>query len=329
MERVIKNILTFIVFSAIVLIVWASNANISKIPFRKSFEEMLLPPDTNVKNPNKLPFPIKDKGESPTEQNNKSSMDFQQPKNFETEVTYDPIRKQYVLKRKIGKTYFGNPEFMTLDEYSEYDSKSNSSNYWNEKRRSEASNKGGGLIPKIHVGGKVFETIFGSNSIDIRPSGSAELIFAYNIARREDPLLSIRQQRVPSFDFDQKIQMNVTAKVGDKIELGANYNTESSFEFDNKMKLKYEGKEDEIIKLIEAGNVSLPLTGTLISGSQSLFGIKTKLQFGKVTVTSVVSRQNSKSSTINVSGGAQILLLQKWKYGKQLLVLQLVKIEIL
>jgi len=102
-----------------------------------------------------------------------------------------------------------------------------------------------------------------------------------------------------------KIQMNVVAKIGDKIEFKANYNTESSFDFENTLKLKYEGKEDEIIKLIEAGNVSLPLRSTLISGSQSLFGVKTELQFGKTHVTAVFSQQQSETKNITVEGGSQ------------------------
>ncbi len=95
------------------------------------------------------------------------------------------------------------------------------------------------------------------------------------------------------------------AKIGDKIEFQTNYNTEATFDFENKLKLKYEGKEDEILKLIEAGDVNLPLNSTLISGSQSLFGIKTKLKFGRATVTAVFSQQKSETKNITVQGGAQ------------------------
>jgi cell surface protein SprA len=121
---------------------------------------------------------------------------------------------------------------------------------------------------------------------------------------REDPALDVRRQRTTNFDFQQKIQMNVMAKIGDKIEFNTNYNTEATFDFENKLKLKYEGKEDEIVKLIEAGDVTLPLNSSLITGSQSLFGIKTQLQFGRTMVTSVFS-QKSETRSITVQGGAQ------------------------
>ena len=99
--------------------------------------------------------------------------------------------------------------------------------------------------------------------------------------------------------------MNVTGKIGDKMELGINYNTDAMFEFENRTKLQYSGTEDEILKKVEAGDVTLPLAGTLITGSYSLFGLKTEMQFGKLTVTSVLSQQKGETSVINTSGGAQ------------------------
>src|SRR6187397_103 len=89
------------------------------------------------------------------------------------------------------------------------------------------------------------------------------------------------------------------------MKLGVNYNTQATFDFENKMKLEYSGYEDDIIKKIEAGNVTLPLQSQLIQGSQSLFGIKTQLQFGRLMMTTVFSQQEGKSQTIDVQGGAQ------------------------
>ena len=99
--------------------------------------------------------------------------------------------------------------------------------------------------------------------------------------------------------------MNVIGKIGDKLKVTANFNTETTFDFENQMKVEYTGYEDEIIKKIEIGNVSLPLNGTLITGSQSLFGFKTQLQFGRTTITGILSQQKSTKSEIEVSGGAQ------------------------
>ena len=228
------------------------------------------------------------------------------PSNIRTEVEYDPETNQYLFRNKVGDFDYRNPTYMTFDEYQEYELQNSLKNYW--KQRSLAASgfdKGEGIIPKIYVGGKFFETIFGNNTIDIRPQGSAELIFGILHNRTDNPTLNVRQRKTTNFDFQEKIQMNVVAKVGDKIEFRANYNTEATFDFENKLQLKYEGKEDDIIQLIEGGNVSMPLTTSLISGSQSLFGIKTKLKFGRTTVTGVFSQQQSETSTVTVQGGAQ------------------------
>jgi len=162
------------------------------------------------------------------------------------------------------------------------------------------------FIPAINIGGEAFDRVFGTNTINIVPQGSAELIFGFNLSRLDNPTLSEKLRRTPSFTFEEKIQMNVTGTIGDKMKLGLNYNTEATFEFENKTKIEYAGKEDEIIKKIEAGNVSLPLSGSLITGSQSLFGLKTELQFGKLTVTTIFSQQEGETSVIDVEGGAQL-----------------------
>jgi len=214
--------------------------------------------------------------------------------------TYDPNTNQYV---RIGPD--GTPYYMSLEEYMQYDLSQSAQKYWKDRARQAGKGGGNSLIPQLHIGSQAFSKIFGSNTIDIRPQGSAELIFAVNSSKREDPALDEKQQRVTNFDFKEKIQMNVRAKVGDKIDFGINYNTEASFDFDNKMKLAYQGDEDEILQLVEAGDISFPLNTSLIQGPQTLFGIKTKWKFGKTTVTTVFSQQKSESKNITVKDGAQ------------------------
>ncbi len=179
-------------------------------------------------------------------------------------------------------------------------------NIGNQGLRVRNRDSGQTFIPQIEIGGAAFDKIFGSNTINIIPQGSAELIFGINISRTENPTLSEKLRTIPTFDFKEKIQMNVTGTIGDKMQLGVNYNTDAMFEFENRTKLQYAGKEDEILKKVEAGDVTLPLTGTLITGSYSLFGLKTEMQFGKMTVTTVLSQQKGESSVIEVKGGAQL-----------------------
>ncbi|RLD34655.1 MAG: cell surface protein SprA, partial [Bacteroidetes bacterium] len=268
-----------------------------------------LPPDTiepDTTPPVQLIYPFHDNEELLYVPEDAHGFYMGNPSNLETEIEYDPESNQYKFQNKIGDLNYRNPSYMSFDEYQDFELKNSVRSYWKERSQSSTGlDRGDGIIPKIYVGGKFFETIFGNNTIDIRPQGSAELIFGIMNNKTENPTLNVRQRRTTNFDFDMKIQMNVVAKIGDKIEFRTNYNTEATFDFENKLQLKYEGKEDEIIKLIEAGNVSLPLNTTLITGNQSLFGIKTKLQFGRTMVTAVYSEQQSETSSVTVQGGAQ------------------------
>jgi cell surface protein SprA len=161
------------------------------------------------------------------------------------------------------------------------------------------------FIPGLSFGGEALDMIFGSDVVNIQPQGSAELIFGINTVKNERPDLQEELRRTTTFDFQEKIQMNVSGTIGDRVRLGINYNTEAMFEFENQTNLEYTGGEDDIIRRVEAGNVTLPLPGSLITGSQSLFGLKTEMQFGNLNVTSVFSQQKGESSVIEVSGGAQ------------------------
>lgn len=228
------------------------------------------------------------------------------PSNYRRTVFYDPVRDEYVIYNKIGNIDTRIPLRMSPAEFRKYEYERSMRDYWEMRNTGQEGAYRSSLIPQIELGGETFDKVFGSNVITIVPQGSAELIFGVNVSYTDNPALSERLRTIPTFDFQQKIQMNVTGSIGDKLQLGINYDTDAMFEFENRTKLEYTGKEDEIIKKIEAGDVTLPLPGTLIAGSYSLFGIKTALQFGKLTVTAIASQQKGESKVIDVKGGAQI-----------------------
>ncbi|MBL0138545.1 MAG: cell surface protein SprA [Bacteroidetes bacterium] len=227
------------------------------------------------------------------------------PANIKTTVDYDPDNNRYNINENMGELFYRNPSYMSFEEFVDHEFNKSTKEYWKQRASEDDQLNKKAFAPKITVNSIVFDRIFGGNTIDIRPQGSAELSFAINVSKNQNPALPEKQRTVTTFDFKEKIQMNVIANIGDKMKLTTNYNTEATFDFENKMKLEYTGYEDDIIKKIEAGNVSLPLNSQLIQGSQSLFGIKTQLQFGRMTVTSIFSQQKGKSQTIDVQGGAQ------------------------
>jgi cell surface protein SprA len=150
------------------------------------------------------------------------------------------------------------------------------------------------------------EKIFGPGGVQLRTQGSVQVSMGIKSNKTDNPSLSMSARRKTYFDFDQKIQATIAASVGDRLKFNMTYNTDATFDFDSKnLKLAYEGKEDDIVKSIEAGNVSMTTGSSLIKGGTALFGIKSKLQFGKLTATALVSQQNSESQSVSTKGGAQ------------------------
>ena len=228
------------------------------------------------------------------------------PENIQNDVIYDPVTGQYIVNSSVGGSFdYRPPMSMTLEEYLNYDMEQSMQTFWLNKVEEESESAQKRMIPALKVRGKAFDRIFGGNTIDIKPRGSAEIIFGLNVSRTDNPRIPIQQRRITTFNFDQRIQLNLVGNIGDKMKITTNYNTQATFDFENQVKLDYTGYEDEIIQKIEAGNVSLPLRGTLIQGSQSLFGIKTQLKFGRLTATGIFSQEKGQRRNVQTQGGAQ------------------------
>ena len=252
-----------------------------------------------------LPFPIFN-AYDPTS-NNSQSFDLGDPASVTRTIVYDPKTGKYIFKETIGNNglNFRNPSMMTLAEYIEYERQNKMKEYWRDKIDTQTE-EGQPLIPPIKIENPGFANIFGSDEITIRPEGAIEISMGLNRARYENPMLPENQRRITRFDFQQKIQLNLVGQIGDKMKIGTSYNTEASFDFDNITKLEWAGKEDQILQKVEAGNVAMPLNTSLIEGSQTLFGMKTKMRFGRLTVDAIASTSRGRKQEININGGAQV-----------------------
>ena len=287
----------------LISIILPTNAKINSF-FGKYFvpkETMLTANDTS-KN---ATFPIPPPSVNPNENADNSPLYGKNPSNYTNEVIYDPVNDKYVFQNKLGDDVIGTPYYMDFDEYIEYDFDKAMKSYWKQRSKSETAETRSSLIPKLEIGSEIFDRIFGGNTIDIVPRGSAELTLGVRHSFIDNPAFSKKENRNTTFTFNEAINMSVIGQIGDKMKVDIRYDTEAAFDFQNSAKLEYTGQEDEILQKIEAGNVALPLTGTLISGSLGLFGFKTELKFGKLTVTSIFSQKKSESQTIDVEGGAQ------------------------
>ena len=252
-----------------------------------------------------LIFPIND----PLDPTNFSLglIDFQLPLNIQNNVQYNPLTGQYIFNSLLGDSLNFRPSSeVSLNDYLKMQHEKSMTDFWKKNLDEMSDYKYKTVEDEIKINEPPAKKIFGSDFVEIRPQGSAELSFGLNTSRTDNPVLPERNRKITVFNFDQKIQMNLTGKIGDLMDLGFNYNTEATFDFDNQLNLDYSGKEDDILQKLEAGNVTLPLNSTLISGSQSLFGIKSELKFGKLTATTVLSQQKGQKKEIEVSGGAQL-----------------------
>lgn len=243
---------------------------------------------------------------------NTGSMTMDNPKGIVEAYTYDPITDRYVLTKTFDGFNINYPIILTPQEYQKLVLRESMHDYFKEKsdaidgKKEGTQDKARNLLPKYYVNSSFFETIFGGNTIDVKPTGTVEMDLGGRYTKQDNPSLSPRNRSSTTFDFDQRISMSLMGKVGTRLNVNANYDTESTFAFQNLIKLEYTPTEDDIIQKIEVGNVSMPINSTLIRGAQSLFGVKAQLQFGKTTVTGVFSEQKSQTKSVTAQGGGTI-----------------------
>lgn len=280
------------------------------IPFALHAQEAdTLAMQTMADSVSMAPVQVKQYGQDNYEQLTRtaSSLDLQDPENVTTEVEYQPETGYYIVHTKVGDIDIATPYLMTEEEYRKYSEQQAMNRYWQEKiGEVEHNNEKKFDITDMKFNIGPADKVFGPGGVQLKTQGSAELLFGFKHQYIDNPALTQRSRNNNIFDFDEKIQLNVNGKVGEKLNFNMNYNTESSFDFDQQnIKLNYKGQEDDIIQSIEAGNVSMNLNSSLISGSQALFGVKADLKFGKLSVQALLSQQNSESQSVSSQGGAQ------------------------
>jgi len=241
-------LLLSLAFGAITM-VWAENTKKSTNTFfspifEQNYQE-IDSPEVDLR------YPIVDPIDPSVE--GKSNIDFEDPSNVETKVEYNPETGNYEFQKKIGDFRYKNPIYMTPDEYQDFNDKKAINDYWKEmitKDNPSSTEKEPTFGDDIKK--KAFGNLFGNDIIDIRPQGTAEISLGINSSKTENPQIPERRRRLTTFDFQERIQLNVLGKIGDKLQTSINYNTEATFDFENQMKLEFEGDEDQIVQKIEA-----------------------------------------------------------------------------
>lgn len=247
-----------------------------------------------------------------------SNLDLKDPANNTQEVVFDPKTGTYVFSNTIGDEELNVPVEMDGEEYLDHTLENSLNKYWEDRSFSDEAESGSLLNMGLDFSGS--SKMFGKGALDIKPQGYADLTFSIKTNKTDNPTVSEDRRKNTYFDLDNKIQMNVIGSVGDKVNLDMNYNTEATFDFDNQLKLEFNGKEDDILKHFKAGNVSMPSVGSMITvggngssggqsgmilpGYQKLWGFQNTQQYGKLTWAWVVSQQESETETMTLEGGA-------------------------
>ena len=257
--------------------------------------------------------PITDRqGDFITDENN-NPFDLNDPKIIEKKVEYDPESGYYIITETIDGSNYRSPMYLSPEEYFKWRAKEEDSAYMKELSKMNKVGKVGGdpIVPyQDRISKGLVERLFCGSTIDVRPQGNIGLTFGFDYQKIANPILTEQQQQQGGFDFDMNIQLSVVGKIGQKLKLSFNYNTQATFDFDRQIKVEYlsdtECSEDDIIKKIEAGNVSFPLSTSLIQGRQNLFGFRTDLQFGRLKMSLVASQSQTKRKEIQIQGGSQL-----------------------
>ena len=289
------------------------------------------------------------------------------PSTFATSYTFDPKLNLYFYNVKVGNIDAEKPLALTPEEYRRRVFAEKSRTYIRDKQEAiaginEDEDTQEDQLPDYYVNSKLFVSIFGSNEIDIRPQGSASIDLGIRYQKSGNPSLSPRNQSSLAFDFNQRINLALTGTIGTRLKVNANYDTQSTFDFQRVVKLEFfpedlvpssvqntinkgkelankgkdlvnkgkdllnkgnqfaanatnkfnniqnlkdqgiSGNEDGILQKLEVGNVSMPINSSLITGAQSLFGVKAELKFGNTNIAAVISEQRSQSQTIQTNG---------------------------
>jgi cell surface protein SprA len=249
-------------------------------------------------------YPLRDRYGDPYTYPNRNSFDLKDTGFVKRTIEYDPVTKQYFIVEKIGGRYYRSPATFTREEFLRMQAKKDEQDYFRQRADLLSNLNRRSFKPKFGFSKDWVNRITGNGKVEIKPSGYVDIAAGYQGQNIKNPTLPERARKTGGFDFNMNAQLQVDANIGDKIKLPINYNTLANFDFENQLKLDYQGKDDEILKQFQAGTINFSSKGTLIPGAQSLFGIKSQLQFGKLFVTAALANQRSTRQSLGLQGGS-------------------------
>lgn len=244
------------------------------------------------------------------------------------EVKLDSTGQYVIVRETIGGKDYKVPIKMPIEEYIRLRTKEDIRKNFSDlvAKEDEGKKKGndlGELLSSftnidIPVPANPVFSIFGPPRINLMISGAVDIRAAFRNTKSDQQTISAFGNTRNEPDFAQEVQINVNGTIGDKLNILADWNTQRTFEYENQLRIKYTGYEDEIVQSVEAGNVSLATSSSFVSSSSALFGIKTGFQIGPLKLTAIASQKKGQIQEKTVTGGAQEIPFEKraWDYSK-------------
>ena len=205
---------------------------------------------------------------------------------IESLYVFDPLTELYIFSENIDGYPINTPLVLTVKEYEALVLKKQMQAYFLDKVQalssygSDFEDAQKNLLPEVYVNNKFFESIFGSNNIDITPQGSIGVDLGYRYQRSDNPVASVINRRSPGFDFDQRISLSLLGKIGERLQITANYDTESTFDFQNLVKIQFNPPKISDVSNIIPGKIGSSLTRL----EESVDGVKEIIGGGKNTL---------------------------------------------
>ena len=173
-----------------------------------------------------------------------------------------------------------------------------------------ADRTGEGLIPDINVPLPGIGKLLGSGA-QIKINGSEKMIIGGQQTDNYGQVNTVDGTTSFALKIKQEQQINLEGIIGERLHVLIDWNSEALTDKKSKIRLYYEGKDDEILQRLEAGDTEFSLAGSNLIGQMTtqhkgLFGIKGVAKLGGLEVTAIASKDEGQNETKSFVGQSQL-----------------------
>jgi len=166
--------------------------------------------------------------------------------------------------------------------------------------------------------------LFGEGGAGLRVSGYRKIIFSGRSQWTEGSSSTLyNQSKFPSLHMDQFSKFDITGTIGSKITVKVSQDSQTDIPLANRIQIRYKGDDDDILKVVEAGNTNLSLPNTRFVGYSSqirgLFGIKAEAQVGHLKLVGIASQEKGSSETARITptGEESATIIRDYRYAER------------